>query len=298
MDQTPYRDLTTNEIEDFARDGVICLRGIYSTECINLLAKELDAIRERGVLGTGIKVDGSYYEWMQNDVIRDFVLFGPTAKPVAQALKTGRLNFFYDQIFIKEKLGGTGTPWHHDHTFWPLAGSQIASIWTAMEPVTADGSALEFVAGSHLWGKKFEAVGVGGRVPSNEKVEALPDIDANRDQYHILSWELEPGDAILFNAMILHGSRANSAPLTRRAITTRWTGDDVRYKPIEGVVRELWSHDLKGGDPLSGSLYPQVLPCLLDTEVGERLSGPIPPDPERLNTFIASYESRIAAAAK
>ena len=82
MDQTPYRDLTTNEIEDFARDGVICLRGIYSTECINLLAKELDAIRERGVLGTGIKVDGSYYEWMQNDVIRDFVLFGPTAKPV------------------------------------------------------------------------------------------------------------------------------------------------------------------------------------------------------------------------
>ena len=294
--QASYRDLTENEIADFARDGVICLRGLYSSEWVERLAKELDTIRERGVLGTGIKVDGSYYEWLQNDVIRDFVLFGPTAKPVAQALSTQRLNFFYDQVFIKEKLGGKGTPWHHDHTFWPLDGSQIASVWTAMEPVTASGSALEFVAGSHLWGKKFEAVGVGGSVPSNDKVEALPDIDANRDQYRILSWELEPGDALLFNAMILHGSRPNSAALTRRAITTRWTGDDVRYKPIEGVVRELWPHDLKGGDAISGSLYPQILPCLLDAEVGERLNGPIAPDAVRLEAFVTSLKGRIAAA--
>jgi ectoine hydroxylase-related dioxygenase (phytanoyl-CoA dioxygenase family) len=232
---------------------------------------------------------------MQSAVIRDFVLFGPTAKPVAQALKTQRLNFFYDQIFIKEKLGGKGTPWHHDHTFWPLAGTQIASIWTAMEPVTATGSALEFVAGSHLWGKKFEAVGVGGKVPSNDEVEPLPDIDANRDDYRILSWELEPGDALLFNAMILHGSQANSAPLTRRAITTRWTGDDVRYKPVEAVVRELWHHDRKNGDIVSGSLYPQILPRLLDSEVGERLRGPIPPVPERLAALVASFKSRMAA---
>lgn len=294
--ESQYRDLTDAEVEDFARDGVICLRGLYSAEWVGVLAKELDSIRERGVLGTGIKVDGSYYEWMQNDVIRDFVLFGPTAKPVAQALKTQRLNFFYDQIFIKQKLGGKGTPWHHDHTFWPLAGKQIASVWTAMEAVTADGSALEFVAGSHVWGKMFEAVGVGGQVPSKDDVEPLPDIDANRDQYQILSWELEPGDALLFNAMILHGSRPNSAPQNRRAITTRWTGDDVRYKPIEGVVRELWNHDLKEGDALSGSLYPQVLPGLLDTEVAERLRGPIAPAPERLKAFVTSLESRIAAA--
>lgn len=296
--QTPYRDLTEVEVEAFTRDGVICLRGLYSEEQVDVLAKELDSIRERGVLGTGIKVDGSYYEWMQNDVIRDFVLFGQTAKPVAQALKTQRLNFFYDQIFIKQKLGGKGTPWHHDHTFWPLAGEQIASVWTAMEPVTADGSALEFVAGSHLWGKMFEAVGVGGQVPSKDDVEPMPDIDANRDQYQILSWELGPGDALLFNAMILHGSRPNSAAQNRRAITTRWTGDDVRYKPIEGVVRELWNHDLKKGDALSGSLYPQVLPGLLDTEVAERLRGAIAPDPKRFEAFVASLESRIAAAAR
>ena len=295
--QAPYRDLTEVEVEAFTRDGVICLRGLYSEEQVDVLAKELDSIRDRGVLGTGIKVDGSYYEWMQNDVIRDFVLFGQTAKPVAQALKTQRLNFFYDQIFIKQKLGGKGTPWHHDHTFWPLAGKQIASVWTAMEPVTADGSALEFVAGSHLWGKMFEAVGVGGQVPSKDDVEPLPDIDANRDQYNILSWELEPGDALLFNAMILHGSRPNSAAQNRRAITTRWTGDDVRYKPIEGVVRELWNHDLKEGDTLAGSLYPQILPGLLSTEVAERLRGPIAPDPERFKAFVTSLEGRIAAAA-
>jgi hypothetical protein len=97
-----YRDLTNDEIEDFNKDGVICLRGLYSDEWMAILSSELDKIRERGFLNSGVDADGSFYEWLQDDVIRDFVLFGPTARPAAQALQATRLNFFYDQIFIKK----------------------------------------------------------------------------------------------------------------------------------------------------------------------------------------------------
>ena len=286
--EADWRDLTGGEIEDFRRDGAICLRGLYSQPWLQLLADELDAIAEAEAGTSGPSIKGGYYEWMKRDPIRDFVLFGPTAKPVRQALGSSRLNFFYDQVFIKEGLQSAPTPWHHDYTFWPIAGTQIASVWAALEPVNAEGSALEFVAGSHLWERQFKAISVTGADVSSRPLEDVPDIEADRDAYRILSWELEPGDALLFHALTLHGARGNTAARRRRAITTRWTGDDALYNEAGALPRFLWNPHLKDGDPLSGRLFPQVLPTLIDAEIEERMRAPIPPDPEQVAAILAA----------
>ena len=39
------------------------------------------------------------------------------------------LNFFYDQIFVKEPGGTTATPWHQDFPYLPISGDQILRIW-------------------------------------------------------------------------------------------------------------------------------------------------------------------------
>ena len=65
----------------------------------------------------------------------------------------------------------------------------------------------------------------------------LPDIEANRDEYEILGWDMEPGDCLVFQAMIVHGSDGNtSLDNRRRALATRWTGDDARYDRRSGEV--------------------------------------------------------------
>jgi len=137
--QRPWRDLTQPEIEAFRRDGVICLRQIYAKPWRDVLSEALDLIglRDSGNR-TGIK--SGTFEWLTNDQIRDFIWFGPTAKPVAQALGARRLNSFGDQIFIKDAMLMEPTPWHHDSTFFPIQGDQVVSVWTALDPVTADGS--------------------------------------------------------------------------------------------------------------------------------------------------------------
>ena len=289
--EAEWRDLTPEEIEDFRRDGVICLRGLYSPSWLQLLADELDAIAEGEVGVSGPSIQG-YYEWMKRDRIRDFVLFGPTAKPVRQALGSSRLNFFYDQAFIKEGLQAAPTPWHHDYTFWPIAGNQIASVWAAMEPVTAEGSALEFVAGSHLWQRQFKAIAVSGADVSSRPLEDVPDIEADRGAYRIVSWDLEPGDALLFHALTLHGARGNALARRRRAITTRWTGDDALYNVAGALPRFLWDPGLKDGDPLSGRIFPQVLPSLIDAEIEQRMRGPIPPEPKQVEALLAARRGK------
>lgn len=280
------RPLSESEIDAFWRDGVICIRQLYSPEWVAQLTEALDFIVASPSPGTVGKREGTFHQdifsWFTNDQIRDFVLYGPSADIARQAFRSKKINFYYDQIFVKEEMSPNPTPWHHDFTFWPLDGDQIASLWTSVDAVNAESSALEFIAGSHRWPQRFRAIAADGSdLTTGAEMDELPDMENDRDKYDVVSWEVEPGDALLFHALTVHGARGNrSATTKRRAITTRWCGDDVTY--LRKVVPELYKHDLKSGDPLSGRVFPQILPEINQDDVAQRLTGPIFPDPEML----------------
>jgi hypothetical protein len=47
---------------------------------------------------------------------------------------------------------------------------------------------------THRWSRRFEPVTfIKDRPFDDQGLEAIPDIDAHRDDYRILSWDLEPG---------------------------------------------------------------------------------------------------------
>ena len=64
----------------------------------------------------------------------------------------------------------------------------------------------------------------------------MPDIDGNRDTFKVLGWALEPGDAVAFNYLTLHGAPANKSKVEqRRAFSLRLMGDNVRFARREGI---------------------------------------------------------------
>lgn len=283
--------LTRAQIDSFWRDGVICIRKLYSESWLRRMEAFLDDIvsKPSPVLGPrnpSSKFHSDLNTWLTNDEVRDLVFYGPGASVAQQVFNSRRVTFYYDQIFVKEQLTPDPTPWHHDFTFWPLEGDQIASLWASVDPVDAESSALEFVAGSHRWPQRFRAIGADGTdFSSGEALEELPDIEADRTKFDIVSWELEPGDALLFHALTLHGARGNRSMSTkRRAIATRWCGDDVVYR--SGKAMEFYRHELKDGDEFSAWVYPQVLPRLIDEQVCHRMAGPVLPDAKILNATL------------
>ncbi len=292
--------LTPEQIESFWKDGVICIRQLYTEDWVTRIRAFLDDIVSRPSPITGPRDPSSKFHsdvntWLTNDEVRDLVLYGPGASVAQQVFQSDRVIFYYDQIFVKEQLAPAPTPWHHDFTFWPLEGNQIASLWASVDPVDAESSALEFVIGSHRWPQRFRAIGADGSdFSTGETLEEVPDIDADRSKFDIVSWELEPGDALLFHALTLHGARGNrSVHKKRRAIATRWCGDDVVYRP--GKAMEFYRHDLKDGEPFSAPVYPQVYPGLIPEQICARLAGPVFPDPEILRTTLqrASRLNRV-----
>lgn len=147
-----------------------------------------------------------------------------------QVISQEDVYFFYDQLFYKSPSTSARTQWHQDLPFWPLKGSDIPSIWIALTRATERTSGVQYVKGSHAWGRVYQ--------PSNPKdrgqagINICPDF---HDEPHclnadILSYDLEPGDAVVHHPLIIHGAGPNlDSEQERLAVSLRYCGQDVQW---------------------------------------------------------------------
>ncbi len=126
-------------------------------------------------------------------------------------------------------------------------------------------------------------------------LEDPPDVDSHRESYDLVCWDVEPGDVLIFNGLVLHGSTGNhTTDRPRRAFSTRWAGEDVRFSPRHATMPLFWRHGLKPGDPLGGPLFPRILPSPIESEGAVRERGPEPPDPGIVKDVIGRVSEVMA----
>jgi ectoine hydroxylase-related dioxygenase (phytanoyl-CoA dioxygenase family) len=163
--------------------------------------------------------------------------------------------FMYEQVFLKEGGDTRRTPWHQDSSYLAVAGADLAVVWITFDPVSADQS-LEFVRGSHLGRlyntSRFDLTDETAPIQPRASLPRLPDIEADRSAWDIVSWAVEPGDLIVFHPAMLHGGAATRPGQRRRTLTLRFFGERSFYDAREGGAgpRVAGFHDrLAQGDP-------------------------------------------------
>ena len=263
------RSITEEEIRTFEEDGIVCLRQMFSPEWVEKMRAAAEVSMERpGELHAELSEErgdtGRFFHdtfiWQRNETCRDFVFRSPAAQIAQQMMRSQKINIFFDQWLIKEPGTSTKTPWHHDMTYWPIDGFQICTIWLALDEVSAENGAVEYIKGSHKWGQKFRPASFGDNNQYTENIPEVPDIEAARSQYDIAQFELAPGDCTVHHGLIVHAAPGNKTAATRRrAHTSRWTGDDVIFHPRDGL-QEMpeFPPELVSGDPLDSELWPRI----------------------------------------
>ena len=265
MPASPQRAITREEITEYAENGVVRLRKVFSADWLDALRTGVEqALDSPGphaeeYAGSGGRFFGDLDVSRRLDVFRDFVVNSPAAEIAGTIMGASRANFFYDQLLVKEPGTDDRTPWHQDQPYWAVSGEQVASIWLPLDPV-AKASSLQFVKGSHRWGEHNPHHFFDNTPYTGTGLPELPDIDANPDDHEILAWDLEPGDCLVFQAMIVHGSAGNlSSEYRRRAWATRWTGDDARYCVRPGETGyPIFDPGLKHGERMDCEAFPLV----------------------------------------
>lgn len=250
-------------VDEFQRDGVALLRGVFADWVEELrrgVKRNMAAPswRERSIRpddGTAAFFQ-DFCNWNTIPEYRRFVTGSPAAAVAGRLMRSGTARLFHEHILVKEPGSSVVTPWHHDMPYYCVDGSMNCSLWIALDPVARD-CVIEYVAGSHRWGREFRPERFNGTsLTPGDTRERIPDISADRDAYDIRGWAMEPGDAVAFTYRTVHGAPANTSANRRRAFSIRFVGDDAVYAE-KGVHSPPFPEiGLEVGAPLAGSDFP------------------------------------------
>lgn len=267
--------LSAGEIEQYQRDGAVLLKGILSPEERQLLQRGVEESRhnpgKRSSLATDASGEGETFlesfPSLQSASLKQLLDLGRIPEIAARMMQVSSAQLILDQIFYKQKGRIIPTPWHQDTPYMKVRGDDMVRIW-----ITADYSprdlTLQIVRGSHRWNVIYDPriggqgdnalkkSGDGRMLSFKENLSggpSVPDIDRYRDSFDILSWDVEPGDALVFNGNMLHSAGgADNYPHSRRAYTSMWGGPELQYViPPDKAIPTL--ADINGFDIPDGA---------------------------------------------
>ncbi|MFD2673358.1 phytanoyl-CoA dioxygenase family protein [Marinicrinis sediminis] len=223
------RRLHAEERAHLDEKGYVVIKGLYSEDEVRDIRHEFEK------------------EWM--DLIRDQTFTQEKARPltslfypvrdrhlVNERLKKLMLdprNFsLIEDILGEEPLAvGTGCfykapgaevlPFHQDNYDIGVTPGTTWAVWISLDEATKENGALRFVPGTQQMELQpprlpahISTYGQAVRVPKGYVIDDVP---------------TSPGDAVLFNGQILHGSNANQTSYQfRRAFVTHFTSIEVK----------------------------------------------------------------------
>lgn len=127
-----------------------------------------------------------------------------------QLLGRGRV-LFQEMALVKPPRIGGDKPWHQDAAYFRVTDpGLIAGAWIALDPALRRNGCMEVVPGSHL----------GGAVPHvhENDFNRCRIVEKHQRADERVALEMQPGDALIFSALLHHYTAANTSDLRRRAI--------------------------------------------------------------------------------
>jgi len=212
---------TSEQVQQFAQDGCLIVKEMFSKEQMELLVKIAKADRKMELERDG-RVDrqgAASALRLRNDLPEDIY----SAVVRNQRMVTGAEQFlgeevyhFHHKMMLKEPRVGGAWEWHQDYGYWYKNNDCLAphmlSVMVGVDKATRENGCIQVIKGSHRYGRIEHGV-VGTQTGADlERVEA---IKAREEHIYV---ELNPGDAVYFHSNLLHCSDQNFSENPRWAL--------------------------------------------------------------------------------
>jgi ectoine hydroxylase-related dioxygenase (phytanoyl-CoA dioxygenase family) len=262
--------ISTELVDQFQRDGAIRIPQLFRAEDLAELRTGIDLnlahLSPRAKVASGSTDPGRFVEdfcnWQENPHYRRFIFGTALAETAGRLMQSKTARLYHDHMLTKEPGTRQPTPWHQDQPYYNIEGKQNVSFWIPVDPVSR-ASTLEFIAGSHRgpWLMPRSFMDSQAKWFPEGSLADLPDIEARRADFPILSWELEPGDAVCFHMLTLHAARGVDASRRRRVFSVRFLGDDIIHAPRRWKTSPEFpglADELPAGAPMNHALFPEL----------------------------------------
>ena len=257
--------VSDEKVAFFRENGYVRFDGVLSGDEVEAMRTGLDEVRRSGVEHQRDLADAAggmerkkilqmLNLWEHNDTFAAYVRSPRLAGMAKRLTGSDTIHLFHDQALVKEPGPSAPSPWHQDQPYWPSKEPGMISCWMALDDVTIDRGAMQFVPGSHRWGE-YDPVSFTG---DGDQLFNMLDED-HRAQWKAVPVELKAGDCTWHHGLTFHFTRPNTTDHVRRAFVTIYIPEGVHYADDEKMRHPLSpTITSRKGEPLRGTKFLQL----------------------------------------
>ena len=204
--------LTREQAENYRRDGFLSPVRMISAD---------DAVQARSELED---VEASFGGALRGPVRTKFYLRYPWAcrlgnhpsiLDAVEDLIGPDILLYQNTLWAKNAGENTYVSWHQDNTYFGHVPCDVVSVWLALSPSKPESGSMRFLAGSHKMGQ----LRVRYEVEERNMLSSGQHVDADLSGFKAVATSLEPGEASLHHAYMVHGSPPNVSAERRVGMT-------------------------------------------------------------------------------
>lgn len=243
----PTARFNQSDLAQYRRDGYVVARGIMGPRSVAACNDALSGLatgrlpaRDTVLMYESGQDPASLAPEQRELAIRKYMDFVRDAPALEMAAMNRRLHTLLDQLLgegrvlfqemalVKPPHMGSEKPWHQDAAYFRVTDpALIVGVWIALDPALRENGCMELVPGSHR----------DGAVPHQHendfnRCRIIPRHVRAEDRIAI---EMQPGDALIFHALLHHYTAPNASPLRRRAV-------QYHYHQTGAVWGDLMAH--------------------------------------------------------
>ncbi len=146
----------------------------------------------------------------------------PELRAVVKRIVGPKLRLFQTMAMIKPPRGRE-KPWHQDHAYFNLPiETKIVGIWIALDRVSAENGAMVVLAGRHKEGPRIHFMRRDWQICDTDIVGLGSTVVP-----------MEPGDVMIFDGKLPHGTPTNRTNTQRWAVQIHYISRDKKETPEE-----------------------------------------------------------------
>ena len=255
-------NISKDNIKNFQKNGFIKLKNVLTHSAVHALRCEIQLLLKKNF--------SNYYEskknrflslemmWLENTLIREFVLSPRITKICAELLSVKRIRLYHDNALVKESGCGR-TPWHYDEHHYPLETNDVITAWIPAQAIPMEMGPLTFA-------KPLEVYKLVKDIKFNE-FDTSYDKKINNvfktKKVSIVEEPFELGEVSFHHNLSFHTASENKTTQSRVVLANTYFADGARVVNNPTMISGDWKKFIpatKPGEVISSNLNPICWP--------------------------------------
>ena len=257
----PY-NITKNDITTFKNNGFIKLKNVLTPAVVQVLRYEILSLLKKTFINYNESKKNRFLSlemmWIENNLIREFVLSSRIAKICADLLCVKKIRLYHDNALVKESGCGR-TPWHYDDHHFPLATNDVITAWIPAQSIPIEMGPLTFA-------KPLEVYKLVENIKFNEFDTSydrkINNVFKNK-QVSVVEEPFELGEVSFHHNLSFHTASENKTTQSRIVLANTYFADGARVVNNPTMISGDWKKfipETNPGEIVSSDLNPVCWP--------------------------------------